>query len=722
VVMLTLAGLCFVHDHSAFLWPQRDHPAGDFLSFLLACLSFLSRDLLFACLLAVLWAAFYGWSVWTLIVLLPVCLAFVFRVLSRWSYCTLECAQVVYGLSLALVVGVVPVVVFYHDAFAQGMETFTRLQQMKLAAAWATRAERVRSRYWDPAPAGADQNKFEERWRQRLDKSWDLSLSEQLSVSVSSVPSDLNVGASKEQPPPSQPRGWLLGWILADLCAEPGSQSPDTSGGEPAIDDPLLVDLCRVMQRHVTGFVPVFLPVYNQEAIELRQMISEQAKDERWQWWKPESEGRATLELRDPRLAVRSPGQGGGSVAVQAYVPGLELPHGTVAPILWLLAVGAGLLCGFVGLRRLARRIFGVQVVDDEPPHGEDKEQAKGRLWLDPKRSKVEGLKEDSRAVIDFQEMATPSECSDRLSTIGPSESYLLDRFEDRLDDPAWNRAKLELVEELLLRRETKAPKETDVIIVSEIDLLSYFGRRLKSAGNPADPSPPTTPLEMERWATVLSGVRKVRHADSPADAGRTEPSLALEDVLDEECQWTPRLRGIRDEIRDEIRQGQPWDRLTKEQLIHYIGDLAEAHYYTLWGLCTDEERLTLIHLAQEGFVNPHNWAVVNRLMEQHVIKRGPPLRVMNESFRQFVLRAEEPATVRQWEKAQGLSTWGGARNIVITVLVAVGAFVFLTQPEAITKWPAFLTGLVAGVSALLQLFNIVQNGGKAASAGNGSQ
>jgi hypothetical protein len=98
----------------------------------------------------------------------------------------------------------------------------------------------------------------------------------------------------------------------------------------------------------------------------------------------------------------------------------------------------------------------------------------------------------------------------DLLGSIGSAATgrVLVLHLEHEIDDVDWNRRKLALLEELLIRRGVA------VDIVSEVDVLGYFSRRIQSVWDRADDSY-VSPREMERWAQVLARLDKQR-ADLP--------------------------------------------------------------------------------------------------------------------------------------------------------------------------------------------------------------
>lgn len=172
-----------------------------------------------------------------------------------------------------------------------------------------------------------------------------------------------------------------------------------------------------------------------------------------------------------------------------------------------------------------------------------------------------------------------------------------------------------------------------------------------------------------------------------------------LKKQLREECALTSILQQIGREIVDSLPDG-PKSEFRGDQLLDLISRHAQVYYRSLWAALSPEEKLALVHLAEEGLVNPRNRDVVHRLMVKRLIVRDRYFEIMNESFRRFVISATPRDTIKEWEEEGVRMHWGAAR---IVLLLAVLVFLFLTQQE----WLAYATGFAAAVPALLQLLGL---------------
>ena len=208
---------------------------------------------------------------------------------------------------------------------------------------------------------------------------------------------------------------------------------------------------------------------------------------------------------------------------------------------------------------------------------------------------------------------------------------------------------------------------------------------------------------EKFRWIALLSTFRKERFWYEPSDW--REQALSLRTILSRECCWADELIPIYDDLKDKVKG------MKEEQIIHQVGDRAEAFYRKLWMLCTKEERLILIHLAQGSLVNLQDNAAVQRLLWRGLIRRDPDFRLPNESFARFVLTAEPSTRIAGWEGETERSTWAMLRAPFILLLLLVAAFIAQTGGEGLGAMTAIVSSVLAGLPIIIQALNFLRGG-----------
>jgi len=138
----------------------------------------------------------------------------------------------------------------------------------------------------------------------------------------------------------------------------------------------------------------------------------------------------------------------------------------------------------------------------------------------------------------------------------------------------------------------------------------------------------------------------------------------------------------------------------------------ATPYYKSIWDLCSDYEKLSLSHLAQDGLLSPND-PDIDRLMEKGLIVSGPPVKLMNESFRSFVLIIEdEDDLARCKEKARKMSNWEALKVPLSIGVASVIVFLFLTQRELYNSTLPVITAITAGVPTFFSLISVLHGGG----------
>jgi hypothetical protein len=313
-----------------------------------------------------------------------------------------------------------------------------------------------------------------------------------------------------------------------------------------------------------------------------------------------------------------------------------------------------------------------------------------------------------------------------RCRELVDSESdVLVVGFEHRIFDPAFNARKLALLENLMESR------ERSVIVLSQVSPTRLF------SSEPVEASPAVTdgpPGVYERWRAVLRSFTLIeedlrsRPAVSGASAssfwselarpflrwgkviGATSESFIIKSpVLREESGKDPFLLKIAHGV-DLGRHG-----MGREQLLEEFGERAEGYYSAVWESCSRDEKVVLQHLAQEGLVHEKNRRVVRRLMARGLIRRAPNFCLFNESFRRFACSQLARNQVLALEQSAGPSAWDRFRWPFLAVVSASIAFFFATQQQLLDSTLATVTGLTAGLPAVVKLIDLL--GGKRSGA-----
>lgn len=284
---------------------------------------------------------------------------------------------------------------------------------------------------------------------------------------------------------------------------------------------------------------------------------------------------------------------------------------------------------------------------------------------------------------LDDPEKGWPARRADLLDS---KQMILVEGFEVRLRDAAWNQKKLELLEELV------GMQERTVVVTSMVNPAMLFSRET-SKGNGVG----ILPLE-QRWRNLLSFFTIVE-GDLEIQQ-RIEASAKIKSpVLRAESGADSNLLPIAEQLDKHV------DCFSDEQILEEFGERAEGYYHALWSSCSSEEQVVLEHLAEEGLVNEKSRRVIRRLMARGFIRRDPNFRLMNESFRRFVASSICRSEVLYIEKQAAPSAWDRLRLPLFAGLAGSIGFLLATQQELLDGLIASITGLTAGIPAIAKLF-----------------
>ena len=117
------------------------------------------------------------------------------------------------------------------------------------------------------------------------------------------------------------------------------------------------------------------------------------------------------------------------------------------------------------------------------------------------------------------------------------------------------------------------------------------------------------------------------------------------------------------------------------------------AYYELLWASCTRSEKLVLIQLAQEGFLNPKSRDLVTELVGKGLIVECPAPATFNYTFRSFLRGIERNQIVQQWERMEGNGLWVVAGKFIGSSLIAGGLFYLLTQDFSVKSLLPVISG-----------------------------
>ncbi|HUS22153.1 MAG TPA: hypothetical protein VMZ66_09110, partial [Aeromicrobium sp.] len=510
---------------------------------------------------------------------------------------------------------------------------------------------------------------------------------------------------------------------------QPYARETGTSGGAAAAH----------REDFILSSLEEYLPYYSETSVKWRELFHDEAGDDSWTSHlefggrlalaTSYPDGGIELSSRVPSLLASAESEYGAPANTPAPSPtdtaaGNALASAALSPSRLLALSGFGvallLLAGFA-VWILRRHFFLTGVVQPR--------WAKTRLalnagdnvfvWCDDrtKQQQVQGaivmrLGPVAASAHPHQEWRRMLLDMDRNDDSGLA--VLVDDFDQDLDNVAAMGLKLKFLEDLAEETTSRA------VVVSSLHSARGITDSLRRS-------------EMEgasdRWQTLLRSFvmidwrgetlaeiavndcvdQKSPHAETPAPdpAGRRLSPVAA--LLESEKHCGDRFV---QKVCEAIAASAALDPLlTREQVFDELVDRTAHHYRRIWNSCSDEDRIVLTHVAQDGLVSWSLRGGVRRLLARRLLTKNPELRLMNRSFRNFVLSASCLKSVEVLERSEQPSTWDRLRLPLGFVLVSTGVFLFATQKELYNAILGTTTAAAVSVPTLLRAVGALAGG-----------
>jgi hypothetical protein len=308
--------------------------------------------------------------------------------------------------------------------------------------------------------------------------------------------------------------------------------------------------------------------------------------------------------------------------------------------------------------------------------------------------------------IADFAEMVTTGIWS--IAEPSP-EVIALNHFEFAIDNADANTSKLRMLEELAYVRHKR------IVLLSTVDSLYYL-----AAGSPdivvagKDKDLPTAIQLLDRWAALLTGFRKVTIEDitvpgfqrvvtKVGNASKPQSFRQFVRCVVQECDHTAQLRKIGATI---LRAQHKKTGLSREKLIQELLDRADSYYRVLWSTCTQDERLVLYQLAQDGWANPKNELAIQHLQRRRLVTLAPGLRIMNESFRRFIRNSQYHEEIVTWEREGDQSVWRYLKLSLGILAVAAATWLLYSQQQFFNAVLGYVGAIGAAVGIIFKLLS----------------
>jgi hypothetical protein len=466
------------------------------------------------------------------------------------------------------------------------------------------------------------------------------------------------------------------------------------------------------------GFMTRFsgvVPWSNETSLEIGGLTYGKAADGLWSWESSEA-GRSILH---PRL----PGVENLHIVTQLERFGYSWHRAWLSMTVGFVVIFLILL----GLARfVVRRIFLFDVVEGLYFPAFSMSETKQNTFLvqtSPYVTSNGAFSSDKCRYIDLPAVAAEADWVQEVASASVKDTppwIFIDHFEFRINDRAHNNQKLRLLESLLAADKSLIVKSSHLPSAFSFDNHSRNGGK-GEVGELSD-----------TWAEMMTRFRRAYEA-KPNDKVLEDAIKALSEELDKNETLTKQDRqkilDVACFTRSECSIG-PWLTDTGKEIIsslaavkdvdknHVAGQLldrTELIYRKLWCNCSKNEKLTLLHLAQDRLLS-HNDPEIKPLMQRGLIICAPDIRLMNETFKAYVLAqcfidVDESAAIQAAEtQARRSSSLEPFKIPILVGFVAAVLFLLFTQKDLANSSWTLVTAATTGIPVVFKLLSLFQS------------
>lgn len=214
--------------------------------------------------------------------------------------------------------------------------------------------------------------------------------------------------------------------------------------------------------------------------------------------------------------------------------------------------------------------------------------------------------------------------------------------------------------------------------------------------------------------------MRRFRYLRSAVRSSASWTRELRRDFIAETCR-SDELRNIGEGLLknttlvEAIRRTDDYE-VAKEQIIREVLEAAGEYYNARWDSCSPSESLALFHLARDRFLHAKN-PDIRPLLHDKLIVCDPDLRLMNESFRRFVVTTGVTQRLTEWNLEGSRNTWAQVGRPVGLGVALIALFLIVTQEQ----YQAITLGFLTALPGLLGAFSHLLNTSRKENMGGGS-
>ncbi|GGF83453.1 hypothetical protein [Alteromonas lipolytica] len=228
---------------------------------------------------------------------------------------------------------------------------------------------------------------------------------------------------------------------------------------------------------------------------------------------------------------------------------------------------------------------------------------------------------------------------------------------------------------------------------------------------------------EKAGWSKLFSEFTK-HYAWSPVQKRRLSNPYDVEQLIYYECQAWPEIAHLSAILREQTNGLRKFsgadtaegtdsvaDFWEPEQVIEFMLTNAGALYRRKWEECTRQEKLIQWKLANGASINPANAVVIERLVRRGYLYRDKGWSIITESFRQFVLTAENEQVINVWLDNADTGAWSVLRIPVFAMLLVLVVIFVYSSGSSLNTLLSVATAALGLIPLLLKNLSLLKGG-----------
>ncbi|MGD2088488.1 MAG: hypothetical protein PVH61_20090 [Candidatus Aminicenantes bacterium] len=483
-----------------------------------------------------------------------------------------------------------------------------------------------------------------------------------------------------------------------------------------------------IPDHHFNKIAYLFKPPMNRMAAETRDFVFPAAADQSRTWKKHNNQ--LVLKYKK-KNALDNSDDKKNDIYVVSTIQSFKMPLGLS---LLLLIIGICLVIGFAYflVRYSTRMIFGLNLLET----GKNK-----RTYIDAQDEIRESVRTGADIILYCPTKKEMEYCRELFCEKSPAkdkfEAYYFDLHRDTQTQElaAKNKSKKVFVENFELYPEDidgnlkKTQKIVSLLRLPNIqviipaflplpEIIEYYEGKPEQLSPEKDQPPEETKSNHKKIIDLLSEItNSLVPLYLPLKTNKREVYPVIDKIYDTDikeliknefaaAEYFKGIEPIIYQYYKKLHDNQ--EPITEEKMILKIRELARPYYNQLLNSCSGKEKYVLYDIAQDTLVNANNLEAINSLLKKGLLVYDGAFKLMNESFRDFILTAVNREELELYVSALS-PKWRSYKTPLLLIALGVGVF-FAFQEDVLGKVDALVTTAIGGIAIITRFSGLFLN------------